>query len=85
MTNLTKSIVVLALSGLSFASFAAREIYSRPAEQRAIGLVSASTTGSLTDLQNRLAAKADAAHASSYRIIAAGGHNTLRGSAELYQ
>ncbi|XBS70721.1 YdgH/BhsA/McbA-like domain containing protein [Acerihabitans sp. KWT182] len=73
------------MSTVSFASLAAQEVASRPADQQPVGMVSATTTGTLTDLQSELAAKAEAADASSYRIVAAGGNNTLRGSAELYK
>ena len=85
MKNLKLAIAAIALSTVSFASLAAQEVDSRPANEQKIGVVSASTTGTLTDLQSQLAAKANEADASSYRIIAAGGNNTLRGSAELYK
>ncbi|WP_213993394.1 YdgH/BhsA/McbA-like domain containing protein [Sodalis sp. dw_96] len=85
MKNLKLAIAAIALSTLSFASLAAQEVNSQPANEQSVGMVSATTTGSLNDLQTELAAKAQAADASSYRIVAAGGNNTLRGSAELYK
>ncbi len=85
MKNLKLTIAAVALSTLSFASLAAQEVNSQPANEHSIGIVSATTTGSLTDLETQLAAKAQAADASSYRIVSAGGNNTLRGSAELYK
>jgi multiple stress resistance protein BhsA len=39
----------------------------------------------VTDLTSKLGAKADAADASSYRVITAGGNNLLHGTAELYK
>jgi len=85
MKNLQLAIAAIVLSTVSFAGFAAQEVTSRPAGEQSIGVVTSSTTTTLDDLQSQLAAKADAANATSYRIIAAGGNDTLRGSAELYK
>jgi multiple stress resistance protein BhsA len=86
MKNLKLAIAAIALSTLSFASLAAQEVSERPANQSPIGMVSAnSVSGSVTDLTSKLGAKADAADASSYRVITAGGNNLLHGTAELYK
>ncbi|MBT9431140.1 DUF1471 domain-containing protein [Candidatus Sodalis endolongispinus] len=86
MKNIKTLIAAIALGTLSFGSFAAQEVTSTPAGQQRIGVVSATTNSSnLSDLQAQLAAKADAANASSYRIISAGGNDTLSGNAELYK
>lgn len=85
MKNLTLAIAAIILSTASISSFAAQEVTSQPAGQRSFGVVSATTTSTLTDLQSELAAKATAEGATSYRIIGAGGNDTLRGSAELYK
>lgn len=85
MKNLQLAIAAIVLSTVSFAGFAAQEVNSRPAGEHRIGVVSTTTTTTLDDLQSQLAAKADAADATSYRIIAAGGNDTLHGTAELYK
>ncbi|WP_410013888.1 multiple stress resistance protein BhsA [Sodalis sp. C49] len=85
MKNLTLAIAAIVFSTVSAGAFAAQEVTSRPAGEHSIGVVSSSTTSNLSDLESQLAAKADAANATSYRIIGAGGNDTLRGSAELYK
>lgn len=86
MKTLTCTVLALALSSFSFASLAAQEVVNVPANQQRIGVVSGSTNSSnLGDLQAQLQAKADAANATSYRIMSAGGSETLSGSAELYR
>ncbi len=85
MKNLKLAIAAIVLGTVSAGSFAAQEVTSRPAGEHRIGVVSTSTTTTLSDLESQLAAKANAADATSYRIIAAGGNDTLRGSAELYK
>ncbi|HEY0208267.1 multiple stress resistance protein BhsA [Acerihabitans sp.] len=85
MKNLTLAIAAIVLSTVSVGTFAAQEVTSRPAGEHSFGVVSSSTTSNLTDLESQLAAKAAAANATSYRIIGAGGNDTMRGSAELYK
>ncbi|MFS2223560.1 DUF1471 domain-containing protein [Pantoea sp. B65] len=65
-------------------AFAAVETDNTQGKQK-IGIVSASGAYSLDRLQDQLAAQADEAGASSYKIIAAGGENKLFGVAELYK
>ncbi|KQN47686.1 multiple stress resistance protein BhsA [Serratia sp. Leaf50] len=86
MKNLTKAFAVIALTTVSFATFAATEVQMAPAGSQSIGMVSAATNGNdLSGLQGKLAAKAAQEGASSYRIISAGGENHLYGTAEIYK
>lgn len=66
---------VLALTSLSFGTFAAQEIAT----------VSVSGAKTLSGFEAQVAAKAQAAGATSYRIISATGDNQLRGTAVLYK
>lgn len=67
-------------------AFAAKEV-NHAQELVKIGTVSESsgTTLSLNQLNASLAAKADKAGASAYRIISAGGNNSYFGSADIYR
>lgn len=86
MKNVKLAVAALVLSAMSFTSFAAQEVMSAPAGQQPMGVVTATTNSSnLSDLQAQLAAKAEAANATSYRITAAGGNDTLTGNAQLYK
>ncbi|WP_049280698.1 multiple stress resistance protein BhsA [Serratia marcescens] len=70
----------------SFATFAAEPISSQQADSlTATGVVSAGHATTLSSLEKKLAAKADAQGASSYRIISAGGNNMLSGTAVIYK
>jgi len=85
MKTIAMTFAAIALATASFTTLAATEVQSAPAGQQALGVVSASTTGSLSGLQSELNAKAEQAGASSYRIIGASGNNQLYGTAELYK
>lgn len=50
-----------------------------------MGSVSASGATTLSGLHDELAQKAEAAGASSYRIVAAGGENQMHGTAIIYK
>ncbi|EEQ08948.1 hypothetical protein ymoll0001_19980 [Yersinia mollaretii ATCC 43969] len=50
-----------------------------------IGVVSASSAGTLTDLENALAKKAEDAGATSFLITSATGNNKLHGTAVIYR
>lgn len=83
-TKLT--IAALILSTLSFGAFAAQEVNSTSAPQgEKIGVVSASGAYTLSELESELAAKADAAGASSFKITSASGYNLMHGTAEIYK
>ena len=75
---------VLALT--SFASVAAEPVSQQQAQNLTeVGVVSASGVTTLSSLEAKLAAKAEAQGASSYRIVAAGGNNMLHGDAVIYK
>ncbi|KAB7893341.1 DUF1471 domain-containing protein [Rouxiella sp. S1S-2] len=86
MKNITKAFAVIVLTAASFATFAATEVNAVPVKGQSIGVINASAVGSnLSDLQDKLAAKANEHGATSYRIISAGGDNYLYGTAEIYK
>ncbi|QKJ87733.1 DUF1471 domain-containing protein [Paramixta manurensis] len=73
------------LSTVSLSSFAAMET-NMPQGLTRIGSVSDSSGATtLSELNANLAAKADAAGAKSYHIIAAGGRNSYYGFADIYK
>lgn len=74
---------ILALSAVSFGSFAAQEVNT--SNQNAIGYVSVTGADTLEDLTAQLSKKADEAGASSFRIVSAGGEDQMMGVAELYK
>lgn len=78
--------VAAAIALTSFATLAAEPISSQQADNlTATGIVSAGHATTLSSLEKKLAAKADAQGASSYRIISAGGNNMLSGTAIIYK
>lgn len=75
---------VLALT--SFASVAAEPVSQQQAQKLTeVGVVSTGGATTLSSLEAKLAAKAKAQGASSYRIVAAGGNNMLHGNAVIYK
>ncbi|MGL5388938.1 MAG: multiple stress resistance protein BhsA [Serratia sp. (in: enterobacteria)] len=84
MKNLKMTLAAIALASVSFGSFAAELVNSQPAELQKSGVISVSGASDLTSLENRLAAKADAAGAKSFQIIATTGSNKLHGTAIIY-
>ncbi|WP_411754505.1 multiple stress resistance protein BhsA [Serratia sp. (in: enterobacteria)] len=84
MKNLKMTLAAIALASVSFGSFAAELVNSQPAEQQKSGVISVSGASDLTSLENRLAAKAEAAGAKSFQIIATTGSNKLHGTAIIY-
>ncbi|AWC77161.1 MULTISPECIES: multiple stress resistance protein BhsA [Serratia] len=75
-----------AIALTSFATFAAEPVNSQQADSlTATGIVSAGHATTLSSLEKKLAAKADAQGAGSYRIISAGGNNMLSGTAIIYK
>ncbi|ALE96391.1 MULTISPECIES: multiple stress resistance protein BhsA [Serratia] len=75
-----------AIALTSFATFAAEPVNSQQADSlTASGIVSAGHATTLSSLEKKLAAKADAQGAGSYRIISAGGNNMLSGTAIIYK
>nr|WP_315298876.1 YdgH/BhsA/McbA-like domain containing protein [Raoultella terrigena] len=83
--NANKTLcLALFLSVFSVSALAATEVQSA-AGLKKIGTVSASGVTTLSALEKKLAVKAEAAGATSYRIVSAGGENKLYGLAVIYQ
>lgn len=77
--------IALTLTAAPVASFAAELVDQAPQHQQEIGVVSAGGANSLDGLQSQLAAKAEAAGATSFRINSTTGNNQLHGTAVIYQ
>ncbi|CNI82792.1 MULTISPECIES: YdgH/BhsA/McbA-like domain containing protein [Yersinia] len=74
------------LSLASFASVAATQIQKNTStELNEIGVISVSNASTLTDLENALAQKAEAAGATSFLITSASGNNKMHGTAVIYR
>lgn len=85
MKNVKMILAAVILGSVSVSSFAAMET-TMPQGKTLIGSVSDSSGSTmLSELKDNLAAKAQAAGASSYRIVAAGGNNVLFGTADIYK
>lgn len=82
-----KRIILTLLTGVltisSFANAAEAVHDSRNLVKK--GTVSVSGATTLSDLETMINREADKQHASAYKIIAAGGHNLLSGTAIIYQ
>jgi multiple stress resistance protein BhsA len=85
MKNVKTLIAAAMLSTLSFASFAAVQVQSTPANQQKVGTISANAGTNLGSLEDQLAAKAEAVGAKSFRITSVSGPNTLHGTAVIYK
>lgn len=86
MKSIKYIVPALALSFASFASVAATQIqHTTSTGLNEIGVVSASSAGTLTDLENALAKKAEDAGATSFLITSATGNNKLHGTAVIYR
>lgn len=83
MKKSTLVAATLALSAISFGSMAAEEV--QHSGQPAAGYVSVSGAVSVNDLTEKLAKKADEAGATSFRVISAGGENSMNGVAAIYK
>lgn len=79
-------LLPLIIAAAASPAFAAKEVNHAQGLVK-IGTVSESTTTtlSLSQLNASLAAKADKAGASAYRIVSAGGNNSYFGSADIYR
>jgi len=85
MKNFKLTLAAIALTTVSFTSFAADLVNSEPQQQEKIGVISASGASNLSSLEAKLAEKADQAGAKSFRITSASGDNKLHGTAVIYQ
>ncbi|MBG6244824.1 multiple stress resistance protein BhsA [Candidatus Symbiopectobacterium sp. 'North America'] len=75
MNVIKKFAAVVALDLVSFGSFAAQDM----------GTVQVSGAETLSAFEAQVAAKAEAAGASSYKIVSVAGNDQLRGTAILYK
>ncbi|SCC27833.1 multiple stress resistance protein BhsA [Kosakonia oryziphila] len=85
MKSIQSLIAVAVLSSLSFASMAAVEVQSSPADQQKVGVISANAGTNLSSLESELAQKADEMGAKSFRITSVTGPNSLHGTAVIYK
>lgn len=85
MKNIKNFVAVIALSTLSFGSFAAEYVNSQDAAKLdQVGVISVSGATSLSGLKAQLAEKADAAGAKAFTITSATGNNLMHGTAVIY-
>ena len=85
MKTINTLIAAALLSSLSFASFAAVEVQSTPADQHKVGTISANAGTNLGSLEDQLAQKAEQMGAKSFRITSVTGPNNLHGTAVIYK
>ncbi|WP_250870358.1 multiple stress resistance protein BhsA [Hafnia paralvei] len=85
MKSIKNLAVVLALSITAFAASAADLSSAPTSDMQKMGVVSVSGATTLDGLEARVAAKAEQAGASSYRIISTTGNNRMHATAELYK
>ncbi|MCW6554587.1 DUF1471 domain-containing protein [Yersinia ruckeri] len=86
MKNIKYIATTLALAFVSFTSVAATDVKSQQSVSlNKIGVISASNAGTLTELENALATKAQASGAKTFQITSASGNNKLHGTAVIYQ
>lgn len=85
MKTINTLITAAVLSSLSFASFAAVEVQSTPADQHKVGTISANAGTNLGSLEDQLAQKAEQMGAKSFRITSVTGPNNLHGTAVIYK
>ncbi|CNE58170.1 DUF1471 domain-containing protein [Yersinia nurmii] len=86
MKNIKYIASALVLSLASFTSIASTSVNTQQsASLNKTGVISASNAGTLTELENALAQKAQAAGAKSFQITSASGNNKLHGTAVIYQ
>ncbi len=86
MKNIKNFVAVIALSTLSFGSFAADYVNSQKAAQlEPVGVITANGATSLSSLKAQLAEKANAAGAKAFTITSTTGNNLMHGSAVIYK
>jgi len=85
MKNVKYTVAAIALSLVSFGSFAADLVNSAPANQRPVGVISASGGSNLSSLESQLAAKAAQSGAKSFQITSTTGQNKLHGTAVIFE
>ncbi|RTG47063.1 multiple stress resistance protein BhsA [Serratia marcescens] len=85
MKNLKMTIAAIALASVSFGSFAAELVNAQPADLQKAGVVTVSGASDLSSLENKLAAKADAAGAKAFTITSTSGNNLMHATAVIYK
>ena len=85
MNKLTTLFAAGILSSLSFASFAAVQVFEAPQNQQQIGIIGATTLSDLGSLEEKLGEKADRLGGNSFRVTSAVGNHLLHGTAIVYQ
>jgi len=85
MKNVKIFAVAATLSLISFGSFAAQQVAQPIEGQQKLGVISAAGATTLGGLESKLAAQANEAGASSYRIISVTGNNRMHADAEIYK
>jgi len=85
MKNIQSLLAVVVLSSLSFASVAAVQVQSSPADQQKVGVISVNAGTNLSSVEDQLALKADEMGAKSFRITSVSGANNQHGTAVIYQ
>ncbi|EFO0968592.1 DUF1471 domain-containing protein [Escherichia albertii] len=79
-------LIATVLSGITFTAFAAQPLSSQDTGQlRPAGTVSATGASNLSDLENKLAEKAQEQGAKGYVINSAGGKDQMFGTATIYK
>ncbi|GAA3595575.1 DUF1471 domain-containing protein [Gibbsiella greigii] len=84
MKNIKMALAAIALTTVSFGSFAAQLVTEQPANAQKIGVVTATGATDLTSLENQLSAQADKAGAKAFQVIDTTGNNKLHGTAIIY-
>lgn len=85
MRNVKYAVAAIALSAISFGSFAASQVNSAPADQQQVGVISITGGHDISSVESQLADKAAQAGAKSYRVTSITGNNVMHGTAEIYQ
>ncbi|HEY0210892.1 multiple stress resistance protein BhsA [Acerihabitans sp.] len=85
MKNVKYAVAAIALSVVSFGSFAADLVNSAPANQQQVGVISATGGSNLSSLESQLADKAAQSGAKSFQITSTSGQNNLHGTAVIYE
>ncbi|WP_413721983.1 multiple stress resistance protein BhsA [Sodalis sp. RH23] len=85
MKNVKYAVAAIALSVVSFGSFAADLVNAAPADQQQVGVISATGGSNLSSLESQLADKAAQSGAKSFQITSTTGQNNLHGTAVIYQ
>ncbi|HEY3984282.1 DUF1471 family protein YbiJ [Cedecea sp.] len=86
MKTIKYAVAAIALSTLSFGAFAAQSVTEAQAQNlNKVGVVSVTGATTLDGLEAKLAAKAEAAGATSYAITSANTDGRMSGTAVIYK